>query len=356
MTAEHNPAPEPTARHYGLPNYPVTIACGQVTATVRPWYWFGKRVTVTNMCDYVAVGHRLVTHRQNWWWGQRFPTYYRQAVLVREDSRFGNIVLGETRVDGLGGGDVATLELRAMMEKFAEELACPIIDSDRPLRISRPLMAAAPDQVFETRFPEELDWSVRDLVASGRLAVSRDVPARPRGLTIARNGSGLQLTFRYSALWETLKIVGFVLAFIAFGGSNSHYSNQDLSVLLYFCGAMTILTFLIAFPIQYFFNGNELLLAEDRWTYRPASGSLLMPTVQVLSQLRLSDIEEICRSKRDIMITTDREIVRIRCRSRGMAKWLEQALLAVAAYGLSVLDGSVAEIGGGQAGARNAPA
>lgn len=353
MTAENSAASEPAVRHYGLPDFPVAITDGRVTATVRPWYRFGKRVIVADFSDYVAIGHRIIARRV---WFQRFPSYFRQAVLVHKESHFRNIVLGETQIF-LGESQMASLALRAMLEKFGKELALPIIDSDRPPRVRRPLMAASPDQVFETRFPDELDWSVRDLVAHGRLTVNRDIPSPPRGVTIERNGSGLRLTFRYSALWETLKIVGYVLTILLIGATAHHHgpSEMQLRTLIIGCGAVTALIFLIVFPLQCFFNGNELLLA-DLWTYRPATGSLLFPSVQVLSQLRLSEIEEIYRSKRDIVITTDREIVRIRCRSRAMAKWMERALLAVAAYGLSVLADHVSVKPGTDAGAANAPA
>jgi hypothetical protein len=358
MAGKSASAPDFATRHYGLQNYPVTIADSQVTATVRTWYWFGRKAVVRPLTEYVAVGHRIVSRRPSiWWLGRWLPEHYRQAILVHRDSRARNVVLGETRISPIES-HVASLQLRAMLEKFGEELALPVIDSDRPRRTKRQLTAASPEQVFETRLPDEFESSVRELVARGRLAVDRNVPPPPRGLAIVRRGDALQLTFRYSALWETLKIAGYLLVFVVLASTarphrHSAPSMEDLIILI---GPVIALIVLIALPIQHFFNGNELVLANDRWIYKPASGSLLLPNAQVLSQLNLDEIEEIYRSKRDIVITTDREIVRLRCRSRAMAKWMEQALLAVAAYGLSVLDKCVSESKKTGAGANDTPA
>lgn len=356
MTAENDPASDPASRHYGLPDYPVTIARDQVTATVpSPWYWFGKRTLAANLSDYVAVGFRVIG-RTLWWSTNHF--FYYQAVLVHRETPSRNVTLAEISA-GNNWDPTVSLELRSMLERFGEEFALPVIESHLPARIKKRRDNASPEQVFGARLPDELNLSVRDLVAKGRLTVSRSVERLPRGLAILRIGDALQLTFGYSALWETLRIWAVVALITIPGSAYSRSGTMSLTRLWIMAGtaaAVTFLTFLIIFPIQYFLNGNELLLADDRWTYRPASASLLWPSVQVLSSFKPSEIEGIRRRGRDVLVLSDREIVRIRCRSRRMAKWMEQALLTVAAYGLSALDGCVSETGDAQAGATGAPA
>lgn len=338
---------ERAVHNYGPPGCPVIIAGDQLTAVVRPWHRFGRHMIVMPLSDYIAVGHRIVTRRPKGWWylPQWRPVYWRQALLVHKDSGSLNVVLGEFLISAIAP-DKASLELRAMLEKTGEELSLPVIDADRPLRRKRPLENGTPEQVFETRLPDELDLNIRELVSRRRLTIGRDIAPLPRGIAATRQNDALHLAFRYSAVWETLKIAGVLMTIAIIAAAGRHHSHGNgaehfILLLAIVCGASLAGAFLFAFPILHSFNGNELALAEDGWTYRPAPGSLFQPSARVVSQIKPSEIEEIYRDKRSVVITTDREIVRIHCRSRAMATWMEATLLAVAAYGLSVLDGPV---------------
>lgn len=354
MTDDKPSKPDPTVRKYGLPKCPITIIGNQITATIPRWFGVNNQIITAALTDYITVGYRLVSRRA---WFSKVPDFFFQAVLVHKDTRSLNLPLSEIQ-SSLGQNPKDSSELRQMLETLAEDFALPVIDSDRPERVKRPRQSASTEQVLAIRLHDELDMCVADLVSQGRLAVNRNLTTPPPKLAIMKNGNGLRLTFGHSPWRETFQVMLCVLTPFTIGVASAYRPSPSVKiwVMAVMGGAVTVFCALVIFPIYYFLNGNELLLFADRWHYRPSSASLLRPSVQVLSQFKPSEIEGVCRQGRDVLVTSDHEILRIRCRNKATAEWLEQALLNAAAYGLSALDKYVSHLSDTEAGAVNAPA
>jgi len=334
------PSPATVAEHlYRSPSCWVSIKSGVVTAVFTNWRGL-RHSAVAPLTDYAGLGRRIVMRRDSWL--SRHPTQYAQILLLHRNDRDRDIVLWDELVQSPPLQPHA-LVVREMLERISGELGLPIFDGARPpKRLRESLQADMPEAVFGMRMPDEVEMCIRDLVMKGRMIVARDIAPLPRGILMRADGDRLVMNFRISAWWETTQILmalgGILLAGFAKGGAR--YRGLLIKTLPWLLGiAVVVLGFatLVVFPIKYFMGGNELVLSQDKWVYRPAPASGFSPDVRIESFIPIKDIEDLRREGPHVIVTMDNEILRIRCASRAIAEWMRQALLAVSAYGLEPL-------------------